>query len=280
MTPIAPHIESFLRDYLPKQRGSSPHTIDSYADSFKLLFIFASRKLNQRPCEILLEKIDAPMITSFLEYLEIGRDNQGTTRNVRLAAIKSFFKFLEYRIPAALNQIRCIYAIPFKKTDSRLVSYLKRDEVQSILDSPDPRKREGIRDRAMLHVTYAAGLRVSELIGLRLEDLTLQPTASILIRGKGRRERVLPLWKETARVLRAWLAVRGEVKVPELFVNARGESFSRWGFAYILRRAVRTASKTRLSLNSKKISPHVLRHNTETLIIRSASADRLANVLR
>jgi len=260
MTPIASHIEAFLRDYLPKQRGASQHTCDTYAYGFKLLFNFASQRLKQRPSELGLEQIDAPLITEFLEHLETDRRNQSSSRNVRLAAIKAFFRFLEHRVPAALEQIRCVYAIPFKKTDSRLVTYLARDEVQALLDAPDPKTREGLRDRAMLHVAFAAGLRVSELVALGLEDVTLRPDASILVRGKGRRERVLPLWKETATVLRAWLAVRGDVPVPELFVNAKGQQMSRWGFAYVLRKAVKIASKSRPELLDKQISPHVLRH--------------------
>jgi site-specific recombinase XerD len=269
MTPIASHIEAFLRDYLPKQRGASQHTCDTYAYGFKLLFNFASQRLKRRPSELGLEQINAPLITDFLEHLETDRRNQSTSRNVRLAAIKAFFRFLEHRVPAALEQIRCVYAIPFKKTDSRLVPYRTRDEVQALLDAPDPKTREGLRDRAMLHVAFAAGLRVSELVGLLLEEVTLQPDASILIRGKGRRERVLPLWKETATVLRAWLAVRGDVPVPELFVNAKGQQMTRWGFAYILRKAVKIASKSRPELLDKQISPHVLRHSIAMLALEA-----------
>ena len=267
MTPIASHIEAFLRDYLPKQRGASQHTCDSYACGFNLLFSFASQRLKRRPSEVTLEQIDAPLITAFLEHLETDRHNQSATRNVRLAAIKAFFRFLEHRVPAALEQIRRIYSIPFKKTDSRLVSYLTREEVQALLDAPDTTTRDGLRDRAMLHIAFAAGLRVSELVGLRLDDVTLQPDASVLIRGKGRRERVLPLWKETAAVLRAWLVVRGDVSVPELFVNAKGLQMSRWGFAYVLRKAVQTASKKRPELLDKQISPHVLRHSIAMLAL-------------
>ena len=267
MTSIASHIEAFLRDYLPKQRGASQHTCDTYAYGFKLLFNFASQTLKRRPSEIALEQIDAPLITAFLEQLETDRHNQSSSRNVRLAAIKAFFRFLEHRVPAALEQIRCIHAIPFKKTDSRIVPYLTRDEIQTLLDAPDPTPREGLRDRAMLHIAFAAGLRVSELVGLRLEDVTLQPDASILVRGKGRRQRALPLWEETMKALRAWLAVRGEVPVPEFFVNAKGEQMSRWGFAYVLRKAVKTASKTRPQLLDKQISPHVLRHSIAMLAL-------------
>jgi integrase/recombinase XerD len=267
MTSIAPHIEAFLRDYLPKQRGASQHTCDTYAYGFKLLFNFASEKLKCRPSQLALEQLEAPLVTAFLEHLETERCNQSSTRNVRLAAIKAFFRFLEHRVPEALEQIRCVHAIPFKKTDSRLVPYLTRDQVQALLDAPDPRTREGIRDRAMLHLAFAAGLRVSELVGLCLDDVTLQPGASILVRGKGRRERMLPLWNETARDLRSWLAVRGNVPVPELFVNAKGQQMSRWGFAYLLRKAVKTACKTRPELSNRVISPHVLRHSIAMLAV-------------
>ncbi len=269
MTSIAPHIEAFLRDYLPRQRGASQHTCDSYAYCFNLLFKFAGQKLKRRPSELSLEQIDAPLITAFLEYLETDRGNQSATRNVRLAAIKAFFRFIEHRVPAALEQIRRVYAIPFKKTDSRLVPYLTRDEVQVLLDVPDPTTRMGLRDRAMLHIAFAAGLRVSELVGLHLHDVTLQPDASILVRGKGRRERALPLWKETATVLRAWLAVRGNMPVPELFVNAKDQQMSRWGFAYILRKSVKTAGKARPALLDKHISPHVLRHSIAMLALKA-----------
>jgi site-specific recombinase XerD len=269
MTPIAPHLEAFLRDFLPKQRGASQHTCDCYATAFKLLFVFASRRLERRPSALGLEQIDAPLVTAFLEHLETDRQNQAATRNVRLAAIKAFFRFLEHRLPAALEQIRRIHAIPFKKTDSRLVPYLHRAEVQALLDAPDSTTRYGLRDRAMLYIAFAAGLRVSELIGLRLGDVKLQPSATILVRGKGRRERILPLWKETATVLQAWLAVRGEVSAPELFVNAKGQQMTRWGFAYILGKTVKIASKKHPGLRQKKVSPNVLRHSIAILALEA-----------
>ncbi len=233
MTPVAPHIEAFLRDNLSHHRGASQHTCDSYAYSFQLLFEFAATKLRTKPSSLSLEQLDSELVSSFLEYLEDTRRNAPETRNVRLVAIKSFFHFLEHRQPAALEQIRRVLAIPFKKTSSRLVPYLVRDEVQALLDAPDLATREGIRDRAMLHLAVCAGLRVSELTGLRTGDVTL-PSMSIRVLGKGRRERVLPLWKTTASALRAWLAIRGMVAAPEVFINHRGEPLSRWGFAYIL----------------------------------------------
>ncbi|MFB6452273.1 tyrosine-type recombinase/integrase [Bradyrhizobium tunisiense] len=174
-----------------------------------------------------LEQLNAGLISAFLEYLEDKRKNAPVTRNVRLAAIKSFFRFLEYRQPAALEHVRHVLAIPFKKTDRRLVPYLLREELQAVLDAPDPAMRDGFRDRAMLHLAVCAGLRVSELTGLKLEDIDLS-SMSIRVLGKERRERTLPLWKTTAAALRALLAVRGRVAAPEVFVNARGEPLSRW----------------------------------------------------
>src|ERR1700719_2530230 len=242
MTPIAPLIEAFLDETLARQRGASRHTTDSYPSSFQLLFVFAADLLKVKPSALTLEQIHAGLISAFLEHLEDERKNAPVTRNVRLAAIKSFFRFLEYRQPAALEHVRRVLAIPFKKTDRRLVPYLLRNELQAVLDAPDPATRDGIRDRAMLHLAVCAGLRVSELTGLRTGDVTL-PSMSIRVLGKGRRERVLPLWKTTASALRAWLAIRETVAVPEVFISHRGEPLSRWGFAYILKQHVETAGQ-------------------------------------
>ncbi len=268
MTSLAPHIEAFLREHLARHRGASQHTCDSYAYSFQSLFAFASQKLKVAPSALSLEQLDAALISTFLEHLETNRGNSAETRNIRLAAIRSFFRFLQHREPAAVEQVRRILAIPFKKTDTRLVGYLVQEEMQALLDSPDPSTREGVRDRAMLHLAVCAGLRVSELTGLRLDDLAPQ-SASIRVRGKGRRERALPLWKTTAAALRAWLAIRGPVSSPELFVNARGEPFSRWGVAYVLRRHTETAARKCLTLNGKQVSPHVLRHTCAMVVLQA-----------
>jgi site-specific recombinase XerD len=177
--------------------------------------------------------------------------------------------FLEYRVPAALEPIRRILAIPIKKTESRLVGHLTRQEMQALLDAPDPTTRAGIRDRAMLDVCYAAGLRVSELIGIRLDDLILQPQPALLVHGKGRRERCLPVWRTTAAALRAWLAVRGPARIPELFVNARGGSLTRSGIEYILRKHVQTARRQCPSLATKRVFPHLLRHTCALTVLHA-----------
>jgi site-specific recombinase XerD len=269
MTMIAPHITAFLQHRLPVDRRASPNTCDSYAHAFKLLFEYASDCLHVPPSQLNLEQIDAPLVVNFLGHLETVRGNGAGSRNIRLAAIKSFMHYIEYRVPSALEQIQRILAIPAKKTDTRLVRHLSAQEMQSILDAPDPTARDGIRDRAMLHLCFAGGLRVSELVGLRIEDLLLQPQASVLIHGKGRKERCLPLWKETASALRAWLSVRGSARVPELFLNARHTSMTRAGFEYILRKHVRAATKRCPSLSAKRISPHVLRHTCALTILQA-----------
>jgi site-specific recombinase XerD len=261
-------MEAFLREHLVRHRGASQHTCDSYAYSFQSLFQFASQKLKAAPSALMLEQLDAALISTFLEHLETTRSNSAETRNIRLAAIRSFFQFLQHREPAAIEQVRRVLAIPFKKTDTRLVPYLVQEEMQAILDAPDPATRKGVRDRAMLHLAVCAGLRVSELIGLRIDDVSPQ-SASIRVRGKGRRERALPLWKTTTAALRAWLAIRGTVASPELFVNARGEPFSRWGVAYILRCHAETANRKCSTLRGKRVSPHVLRHTCAMVVLQA-----------
>lgn len=269
MTPIAPHITAFLQQRLPVEHNASDHTGASYAYAFKLLFEYASDCLKVAPSELQLEQLDAPLVVAFLNHLETTRGNGPSSRNTRLAAIKSFMHFMSYRVPSAMEQIRRILAIPTKKAETRLVRHLTVEEMQSLLDAPVPDHRDGIRDRAMLHLCFAAGLRVSELVGLRLDDLTLQPHASVLIHGKGRKQRCLPLWKETTSTLRAWLAVRGTVLAPELFVNARGEAMTRSGFEYILHKHAETAAARCASLSTKRVSPHVVRHTCALRILQA-----------
>ena len=269
MTPIASHITAFLQQRLPIECGAGENTCESYAYAFKLLFEYASSRLKVAPSQLHLEQLDAPLIVNFLDHLETVRGNGANSRNIRLAAVKSFMHFMEYRVPAALEQISRIMAIPTKKAETRLVRHLTVEEMQAILDAPVPTTRDGIRDRAMLYLCFAGGLRVSELIGLRVDDLTLQPHASILVHGKGRRQRSLPLWKETASALRAWMSVRGTVLVPELFFNARGKPMTRSGFEYILSKHARIAAKHCPSLSTKRVSPHVLRHTCALTVLQA-----------
>ncbi len=269
MTPIASHITAFLRERLPLQCGASPHTCESYAYTFRLLFSFASARFKVTPSQLALEQIDASLVMDFLAHIESGRGNCPRTRNARLAAIKSFMRFVEHRVPSMLEQSLRVLAIPSKKTDTPLIRYLSVAEMQAILNAPDLHTRAGIRDRAMLHLCFAAGLRVSELVGLPLNAVALQPVPAIRVMGKGRKERSLPLWKQTANDLRAWLAVRGNVMAPELFVNARGESMTRKGFTYLLDKYTETARQHCPSLKDKHISPHALRHACALMMLQA-----------
>ena len=269
MTPIAPLITSFLRDYMPRQRGYSPHSCEAYALSFKLLFMFAAKRLHTKPTQLSIEQLDTPMILDFLAHIERDRGNGAATRNLRLAAIKTFMRYVEYQVPSALEQIGQIHAIPVKRHDHKLVLHLTMEEVRAILNAPDLATRPGVRDRAMIHLCFAAGLRVSELVGTMLANLSLQRTPSLVVEGKGRKERCLPLWKATTADLRAWLTVRGPVRVPELFVNAEGAPMTRAGFEYVLSKHARMAAERCPSLRGRPISPHQLRHSCAVIMLQA-----------
>lgn len=269
MTPIAPVITRFLREHLPVEKGASPNTCEAYAYTFRLLFEFASARLKVRPSELHIEQIDMPLVVSFLEHIERDRGNSASTRNARLAAIKAFIRYVEYRVPSTLAQANQIHAIPSKRYENRLIKHLPMNEVRAILDAPNIDTRLGIRDRAMLHLCFAGALRVSELVSLPLASVTLQPAPSICVRGKGRKERCLPLWKETARDLRAWMAVRGEMAAPELFVSATATAMTRAGFEYVLDKHVALAATACPSLKGRSVSPHQLRHSCAVLLLQA-----------
>ncbi len=261
MTPLAPLVTAFFRKNLAVEKGVSKNTIASYSYAFKFLCRYVSDQLGTSPSKLSLEDLDARMIRDFLEHLERDCANTSRTRNLRLTAIRSFMKYVEYQVPSALDQVRRVLAISNKRIEERLVNHLTREEMKAVLDAPNPSTRNGIRDQAMLYLGFAAGLRVSELVGLRLDDVELGgPYPSILVRGKARRQRRLPLWKEATRALRAWLAVRGSVPTLEVFLNARGEALTTSGFSYIVKKHARVATQQCQSLSKKDVSPHVLRH--------------------
>ena len=269
MTTLAAHLSTFLREYLPRDRAASTHTCETYAYSLMLLMRFAAERLSLRPSQIDLVQLDAQLVLEFLAYVEEQRGNTARTRNARLAAIKSFFRYLEYRAPHCIEQVRQIHGIPMKKTDEALVAYLNRDEMQALLDAPDTSTSLGLRDRAMLHVAYACGLRVAELVSLRLEQFDDRVPPSIRVIGKGRRERVLPLWKETAAALNAWLRVRPTDGTTEMFLNASGRAMTRAGFEYILDKHARVAAEKLPSIAKKRVTPHVLRHSCAMHVLQA-----------
>ena len=261
ITPLAPLVTAFFRTNLAAEKGVSKNTIASYSYTFKFLCRYVSGRLGKAPSALCLEDLDARIIRDFLDYRERECANTPRTRNLRLTAIRSFMRYVEYETPSALDQVRQVRSLSNKRTQERLVNHLTREEMKAVLDAPDPGTRNGVRDQAMLYLGFAAGLRVSELVGLRLDDVELDgPYPSMLVRGKARKQRRLPLWKEAARALRAWLAVRGAVATPEVFLNAHGEALTTSGFTYIVQSHVRAATLQCPSLSKKHVSPHVLRH--------------------
>ena len=269
MTDLAPRLAAFLREHLPNERRFSRHTVQSYTDCFRLLVLYAAERAKTRPCALTVEHLTATLVVDFLESLEKDRNNSVGTRNIRLAAIKSFFRYLEYRVPSCLDLALQVRAIPQKRADKPLIDWLDRTEMQAILDAPNTATVAGLRDRAMLHLCYAAGLRVSELTSLTLDSLSCPQLTTIRILGKGRRERELPLWQETKTVLNEWLDVRPPVNYRYLFLNARGRALSTDGFTYILRQHAATAAQSVPSLKDKRVTPHVIRHSTAMTILHA-----------
>jgi len=269
MTPLAPLITTFLRDYMPRRRGYSPQTCETYAISFRLLLEYAATRIGTRPSRLSIEQLDAPLIVDFLRHIEQERGNGAATRNLRLAAVRSFMRYVEHHVPSALAQVGRIDAIPAKRYDQKLIRHLTIEEVRAILNAPDLTTRSGIRDRAMIHLCFAGGLRVSELVGVLLENVVLGRTPSVKVRGKGRKERCLPLWTETARDIRGWLSVRGPMPTPELFVNAEGAAMTRAGFEYVLDKHARAAAVSCPPLRGHTVSPHQLRHSCAVIMLQA-----------
>jgi len=261
MTALALYLTRYLRDHLPRERNASPHTVSAYTHAFALLVRFAANRLKRRPSDLTVEDLDTELIMAFLDHVEAVRGNAARSRNARFAAIRSFFRYLEYTAPACLDQALKIRSLPMKRIDKALIDYLTQEEIQALLNAPNPRTSGGTRDRAMLHLTYAGGLRVSELLSLHLTDFPERSLATVHIVGKRRRERVLPLWRETQSVLRAWLVIRPDVPAPEVFLNRDGEPMTRDGFAHRLAIHVTAAATKRPSILSKRVTPHVLRHS-------------------
>jgi len=269
MNNLSKYLSDFLREYLPSERRASQNTCETYAFTFQLLVNFASKRLKLTPSQLTIEQLDTELIVKFLNYLENDRGNCSRTRNARIAAIKAFFRFLEYRLVVCLEQSRRIQSIPMKKTDDKIINHLTLKEIEALLGSPNSNTTSGLRDRAMLQLCFAAGLRVSELVELNLENIDWCSTPTVHVMGKGRRERILPLWKETVTAIKAWVSVRPNVIVPELFLNARGSAMTRSGFEYILSKHAKTATAKQPSMAKKEISPHVLRHSCAMHTLKS-----------
>jgi integrase/recombinase XerD len=265
-------LESFFTQRLISQRQVSPCTIASYSDTFRLLLDFAQKRLHKQPSCLALEDLEAPLITTFLEYLEKTRGNAARSRNLRLTAIRSFFNYAAYHVPAQSAQIQRVLAIPSKRETHTLVQFLKRPEIDALLDAPDQTKWGGRRDLAFLMVAMQTGLRLSEMTGLRRPDVHLGTGAYVHCLGKGRKERCTPLTKQSVKVLEAWLREPARKGSDFLFPNARGNRLSADGAEYLVAKHVTAARQKCPSLRQKRVSPHVLRH-TAAMELRAAGVD-------
>ncbi len=268
-TAVAPLIERYFSHYLSSQRNVSLQTIASYRDSLCLFLRFSEQRYRKQPSALTAADFDAPQVLAFLDFLERERNNSIRTRNQRLAAIRSFLQYAALQDPTALASINRAVAIPSKRFDRRLVSYLSREEMAAVLNAPAVGSWTGLRDKVMLTTLYNTGARVSELLGVNVEDLHLGTTATLRIFGKGRKQRVVPLWKTTSRQLRDWLGRINSASGQPLFPNRGGERLTRTGVRSRLDLACRTASLSCPSLRARRISPHVFRHTTAMHLLQS-----------
>jgi integrase/recombinase XerD len=253
-------LESFFTDRLMRQRQASPYTIASYRDSFRLLFEYAQRRLGKTPSDLTLPDLDTPLLGAFLEHLESQRDNSARSRNVRLAAIHSFFRYVALHEPQHSALAQRVLAMPSKRYTRRPIEFLTRVEVEALLAAPDPASWIGRRDRALLLLAVQTGLRAAELIGLRCQDIVLGHGAHVCCLGKGRKLRCTPLRKDTIALLRSWLRERQGAPSEPAFPNARGTVLSHDGLQYLLAKHLATAQRHCPSLTRKHVTPHVLRH--------------------
>ncbi len=221
------------------------------------------------PSEVMLDDLGAPRILAFLNHLEKARKNSIRSRNSRLAALRSFFKYAASRAPASLPTIQSVLAIPMKRYDRRLLGFLSREEIQAVLDAPDPSTWSGQRDRMMFTLLYNTGARVSEIIAINVADVSLDRGASVRIRGKGRKERSIPLWKSTALTVRQWMKRIDQSPTSPLLANSFGNPMSRSGVGSRLKQAVAVASKKQTTLVGRAISPHTIRHTTAMHLLQS-----------
>jgi integrase/recombinase XerD len=262
-------LEAFFTDRLMKQRRASPNTIASYRDTFRLLLRYLKEHRNKRPSSIVLSDLNASTITGFLNYLEKQRGNKPRSRNIRLAAIKSFFHYAAFEEPGYAELIQHVLAIPRKRWHRRLVSFLSPTETDTLLKMIVSKTKTGHRDYALLLVASQTGLRVSELIGLTYKNVVFGKGTYLYCHGKGRKERCVPLMKSTANILKNWMQEQNGNPDDPIFTNALGHTLSRDGVAYILKKYVKLAEQKCPSLKTKRISPHVLRHTNAVNLLRA-----------
>lgn len=269
MTLIAPTLQAFFTDRLGKQRQASPRTIAAYRDTLKLLLAFVHQQTGRLPSRLDWDDLDATMITAFLTHLENERHNTTRTRNVRLTAIRSLFSYAALRHPEHAQLIQRVLAIPPKRFDKRIITYLTPAEVDALIAAPDISRWEGRRDRVLLLLAIQTGLRVSELTGLNCADVTLGTGASVRCEGKGRKQRAVPLTAHVAALLRVWLTERAGQPGDPLFPTRTGRRLSRDAVALRVTTHAATAAEHCPSLHGKHIHPHVLRHSCAMQLLQA-----------
>jgi integrase/recombinase XerD len=268
MSELAPLLEAFFTERLIGQREASHHTVATYRDAFCLLLRFAERRTGKAPHELNLEDLDAALIGDFLNYIEVERGASVRTRNARLTAVRSLFRFASYRCPEHSALIQRVLAIPAKRADKTLVTYLGEEEMEALLAAPDRSIWIGRRDHVLLLLALETGLRVSEITGLTCADLVLGNGAHVRCHGKGRKQRITPLRKETRAVLRTWLDEGDGDSSDPLFPGPKGKQLSRDAIRRLVERHVATASVSCPSLAAKKVTPHTMRHSCAMKLLR------------
>ncbi len=276
MTPTRPNtlagtLHGFFGEHLPRVRGLSPHTIWSYRDSLVLLLRFAALRQDRPVATLDVADLDAETVIAFLAHLEGDRHNRATTRNVRLAAIHAFFRFLAAQHPLSLAHVQQILGVPFKRTPTRPLVYLDAAELAAVLGAIDRSTRAGRRDYTLLATLFNTGARVQELLDLRVGDLQLTPPYQVRLLGKGRKERTCPLWAQTAGLLRA-LCAEWQIQdqaTARLFLNQRGRPLTRFGVRFLLEKYRRGAVAVCPALAAKKLHPHSVRHSTAVHLLKA-----------
>jgi site-specific recombinase XerD len=272
MSPVAPTLEAFFTSRLIGERQASPLTVAAYRDTFCLLLRFAARRRSCEPSRLEFTHLDAPLIGAFLDHLEHERANSVRTRNARLAAIHSFFRYAALHHPEHAGSIQRVLAIPQKRWERALVSFLTRDEAAALLDSPDRSTWIGRRDHALLSLAVQTGLRVGELVGLRCSDVFLASGAHVRCHGKGRKERCTPLTSQGVTILRAWLCERDGRPADPLFPSRRGGQLSVDAVELLVAKYAELAETACPSISAKHVTPHVLRHSC-AMFLRDGGVD-------
>ena len=266
---IGPLLQNFFVDYLCTQKRSSSQTIASYRDTFRLLLEFIREQHGIEPAAVRISDLDVPVILSFLDHLEQSRHNSIRSRNLRLTAIRSFFRIVALRDPASVNQAARVLAIPVKRADRRIVRSLTRAEIDAILAAPDLNQWSGRRDHALLLTLYNSGARVSEITALERAQCRFGSHSFLHLYGKGRKERTVPLWTKTARALQSWFREPSPHQTTLAFPSARGQKLTRNGVDHILQQAIDRARSECPSLREKKVTPHSVRHTTAAHLLQS-----------